>query len=73
MSIQCFRNITGSFGKRYELFYLDLSYGGGAEKTEYLEQRAEEFLNLNLKPGKVKALETWDYARATDRTRRGVL
>ena len=52
--------------KRYELFYLDLSYGGGAEKTEYLEQRAEEFLNLNLKPGKVKTLETWDYARATD-------
>ena len=50
--------------KKYELFYLDLSYGGGAEKTEYLEQRAEEFLNLNLKPGKVKALETWDYARA---------
>ena len=52
--------------ERYGLFYLDLGYGGGAEKREYLNQRAEEFLNLNLKPGSVKALETWDYARATD-------
>ena len=52
--------------ERYELFYLDLGYGGGAEKTAYLNQQAEKYLNLNLKPGKVKALETWDYARATD-------
>ncbi len=52
--------------ERYELFYLDLGYGGGAEKTEYLNRQAEKFLNLNLNSGKVKALETWDYARATD-------
>lgn len=52
--------------ERYELFYLDLGYGGGAEKTAYLNQQVEKYLNLNLKPGKVKALETWDYARATD-------
>lgn len=52
--------------EQYELFYLDLSYGGGAEKTDYLEQRATEFLNRNLGSGQVKALETRNYARATD-------
>ncbi len=52
--------------EQYELFYLDLSYGGGAEKTDYLEQRATKFLNRNLGSGQVKALETWNYARATD-------
>ena len=31
--------------ERYELFYLDLGYGGGAEKTAYLNQQAEKYLN----------------------------
>ncbi len=52
--------------EQYELFYLDLSYGGGAERPEYLNQRAKEFLNQNLGSGTVTALDTSDYARATD-------
>lgn len=52
--------------ENYGLFYLDLSYGGGAEETAYLEQRLTEFLNENLSAGETKGLDTWDYARMTD-------
>ena len=50
----------------YDLFYLDLSYGGGAEKTEYLNQRLAEFLDANLSSGETAGVDTWDYSRATD-------
>lgn len=50
----------------YGLFYLDLSYGGGAEDTDYLNQRLTEFIDANISSGEALALETWDYARATD-------
>ena len=50
----------------YDLFYIDLSYGGGAEDTEYLNRRFSGFLEENLADGSVLALDTWDYARASD-------
>lgn len=50
----------------YGLFYLDLSYGGGAEETEYLNQRLVGFIDANLPSGKTVGLDTWDYSRATD-------
>lgn len=52
--------------EEYDLFYLDLGYGGGAEKTDYLNQRIRGFLEDNLTAGRVKAVETSGYARATD-------
>ena len=52
--------------EHYGLFYLDLSYGGGAEDAEYLNQRFSGFLEKNLAGGSVLALDTWDYARASD-------
>lgn len=50
----------------YDLFYLDLSYGGGSEDTEYLNGRITGFLEDNLAEGGVLALDTWDYSRASD-------
>lgn len=50
----------------YGLFYLDLSYGGGTEDTEYLNRRFTEFLENNLSSGQVAALDTWEYCRASD-------
>ena len=50
----------------YDLFYIDLSYGGGAEDTEYLNRRFSGFLEENLADGSVLALDIWDYARASD-------
>ena len=52
--------------ENYALFYLDLGYGGGAEDTDYLESRIAQFLDINLSDGQVDAIETWNYARATD-------
>lgn len=51
----------------YGLFYLDLSYGGGAEDTEYLNRRITGFLDANLSEGETAGVDTWDYSRATDR------
>lgn len=50
----------------YGLFYLDLSYGGGAEDTEYLNRRITGFLDANLSEGETAGVDTWDYSRATD-------
>lgn len=52
--------------ERYGLFYLDLGYGTGIETTDYLNQRIGYFLNENLSQGKVSAIDTWDFSRATD-------
>ena len=52
--------------EEYDLFYLDLGYGGGAEKTDYLNQRIRGFLDENLTAGNVKTVESSGYARATD-------
>ena len=51
---------------RYGLVYVELGYGSGLEDTGYLEQRLREFLKANLPKGSVKALEAWDFSRATD-------
>lgn len=51
---------------RYGLFYLDMSYGGGAEDTAYLNQRLRGFLDENLSDGETRGLDTWDFSRATD-------
>ncbi len=50
----------------YGLIYVDLGYGSGQEDTEYLEQRLRGFVHENLPEGSVKALEAWDFARASD-------
>ena len=52
--------------EKYSLFYLDLGYGGSAEDTDYLDSRITDFINENLSDGEVEALESWNYARATD-------
>ncbi len=51
---------------RYGLIYVELGYGSGLEDTKYFEQRLREFLKANVTNGSVKALEAWDFSRATD-------
>lgn len=52
--------------KRYDLFYLDLGYGTSTEDTTYLKRRIQYFLDENLSAGETKAVEVWDFSRATD-------
>lgn len=63
---QFFLNITESCWIFTDCFYLDLSYGGGAEDTEYLNRRITGFLDANLSEGETAGVDTWDYSRATD-------
>ena len=51
---------------RYGLIYVELGYGSGLEDTKYFEQRLREFLKANVTNGSIKALEAWDFSRATD-------
>lgn len=50
----------------YGLFYLDLGYGQSGEDVEYLKQRIRYFLDENLTGGETRAVEVWDFSRATD-------
>ena len=52
--------------ERYDVFYLDLSYGSEVEDTEYLKHRMREYLNVNLPAGETMALEISEISRATD-------
>ncbi len=52
--------------ERYGLIYVELGYGGGLEDTGYLEQRLREFLKVNVPKGAVRAVEAWDFSRASD-------
>lgn len=52
--------------ERYGLFYLDLSYGGGTEDTNYLNRRVQSFLDVNLKPDRIKKTQARGFSRATD-------
>ena len=52
--------------EKYGLFYLDLSYGGGAEDVNYLNRRVQSFLDVNLKPDRIKNTQVRGFSRATD-------
>ncbi len=51
--------------ERYGLIYVELGYGGSEDKG-YLEQRLRGFLKKNVPNGSVRAVESRNFARASD-------